>query len=141
MIQTWLNIQGANPDGLRFDTNSGRKSLGNWLAFLQIIYSWSFELHGDLWNTWKRFYQGNLANEPLFLRREQSTDPDECCRALREFARRLLGRGKTVEADPVDLTLSQDLTVLDLRTRGHGAAVNDILEKHRRRVVKSETQN
>ena len=142
-VQHWLNIQGANPDGLVFDSNSGRKSLGKWLSELQILYSWSFEIHGDLWKTWKKHYQANLASEILFERRTQSNDPDECTRALWEFARRLLGRGKTVKADPVDLTLSQDLTVLDLRSRGYGSEVNAILEKHRRRAevkMKEEPQ-
>ena len=137
-IQMWLNVQGANPDGLTFDSNGGRKSLGNWLGFLQLAYALGFELHGDMWKTWKQYYQFNLAPSPRERSREQSKDPDDCCRALREFARRLLGRGQTVQADPVDLTLSQDLQILDLRTRGHGVAVNAILEKHRLRALQNE---
>ena len=48
LIQRWLTVQGANPDGLQYDTNSGRKSLGKLCALMGIPYHEAFEIHGDL---------------------------------------------------------------------------------------------
>ena len=127
-IQEWITLQGGNPDGLTFDTNSGRKTLGKWLAELQIQYSWSFEIMGDLWVTWKKHYQHNLISEPLFNRRTQSKNADECCRALRAFTRRLLGYGKPCE-DP-KLEFRDELIVMQLRALGQGDQVNQLLDKH-----------
>ena len=125
----WIDVQGGNPDALRFDSNSGRKALGKWCDEFNIPYSWSFEIHGDLWCTWAKYYQNGLRKERAFARRTQSCDPVDCCRALRKFAR-AIGRGRTVREDPKDYTLNQlgQMFALHLRRQGLGAEVNKILD-------------
>ena len=129
LIQRWLNLQGANPDGLEFDTNSGRKSLGKLCSLMHIPYHESFELHGDLFKTWKRYYQKNLQRDPFFRRRTQSQDVEECTAALWRIAR-AFGRGKTLEQDPQSLSLTERLLVLNNRLLGGGAETNLILAQH-----------
>ena len=125
----WINAQGGNPDDLRFDGNSGRKALGKWCDEFNVPYSWSFEIHGDLWCTWSKFYQNGLRKEPAFARRTQSREPVDCCRALRKFAR-AIGRGRTVREDPKEFSLNQvgQLLSLQLRRQGLGTEVNKILD-------------
>jgi hypothetical protein len=127
--QNWLNVQGANPDGLKFDSNSGRKALGKWCDEFNIPYHMSFEIHGDLWKTWKKHYQHGLQKDPCFERRTQSKDPDECCAALRRFAR-AIGRGRTIRDDPKDLTLEQvgQIGAALLRRLGDADTVAKILD-------------
>ena len=126
----WLDIQGANPDNLRFDTNSGRKSLGKWSDEFGAPYHESFELHGDLWKIWKKYYQPGLQKDPTMERRTQSTSPEVACRALRRFARGI-GRGRTIREDPKQFDLNQIGRMLarTLRKLGEGAAVASILDK------------
>lgn len=128
-IQRWLNLQGANPDDLKFDTNCGRKSLGKLCSLMHIPYHESFEMHGDLFKTWKRHYQRNLQRDPFFRRRTQSQDIEECTAALWKIAR-AFGRGKTLEQDPQSLSLTDRLLVLNNRLLGGGAETNLILSQH-----------
>ena len=127
LIQSWLDLQGGNPDGLKFDSNSGRKALGKWCAEFQVPYRKSFEVHGDLWCTWKKHYEPTLKRDPGFLRRTQSNLAEECCAALRTFARGI-GRGREVREDPKDLTRFERLLALDLRSRGFNAEVAAIMD-------------
>jgi hypothetical protein len=130
MARKWLDLQGANPDKLLFDSNSGRKALGKWCDEFGIKYHESFEIHGDLWRTWKRHYQHGLQKDPCFERRTQSLDPSECCAALRKFAR-AIGRGRTVREDPKQFDMDQigKLLCANLRAMGKGAEVASILDK------------
>ena len=127
--QEWLNAQGGNPDALTFCSNSGRKSCGKWCAELSIPYSWSFQLVGDLWSTWSKYYQTNLVHEPGFQERNQSTAFEDIGRALRKLAR-WFGRGRTTRADPVVFGTEKvgRLMALSLRVQGHGDLVNQILD-------------
>ena len=47
----------------------------------------SFEIHGDLEDTWRKSYCPGLRKVNTFKNREQSLDPDLALRALRCFAR------------------------------------------------------
>ena len=125
----WLDLQGANPDGLVFDSNGGRKALGKWCDEFGVPYTISFEVHGDLWKTWKRHYQEGLDRNPYMERRTQSNQPDVACAALRMFAR-AIGRGRTVREDPNDFTQAQigQLLVATLRKLGASATVASILD-------------
>jgi len=87
LVAAWIDLQGGNPDGLKYDTNGGRKTLGKLCQKYGVLYHESFELHGDLWCTWAKYYQEKLARDPLFKRRTQSKNPDVCLVALRKFAR------------------------------------------------------
>ena len=127
LVQSWLDLQGGNPDHLKFDSNSGRKALGKWCAEFQVPYHKSFEVHGDLWCTWKKHYEPMLKRDPAFLRRTQSTLAEECCAALRMFARGI-GRGREVREDPKDLSRFEKLLALDLRARGFNAEVAAIMD-------------
>ena len=125
----WIDAQGANPDGLVFDSNSGRKALGKWCSQLNIPYHESMQIHGDLWDIWKKYYQPDLRKDPGFTERKQSEEVDECCRALWKLAR-FFGRGRTTRDDPVDLTQNQRdrLTIALLRRLGQTSIVNEILD-------------
>ena len=126
--QAWYDEQGGNPDGLKFCSNSGRKSLGKWCAELHIKYSVSFQLHGDLWSTWQKYYQHNLHREPEFQTRDQSQNLDEVTEALWKFAR-WIGRGRLNRADPTNFDMNQigRLMCTALRAMGRGAEVANIL--------------
>ena len=99
LMQKFFNVQKANPDGIIFDSNSGRKSLSNWCGDYKVPYEESFEIHGDHWTTWRKYYQTKLRSAPDFERRTQSPDPDICTRALWRFARGI-GRGRITRDDP-----------------------------------------
>ena len=47
----------------------------------------SFEIHGDLEDTWRKSYCPGLRKVNVFKNRDQSLDPDLALRALRCFAR------------------------------------------------------
>jgi len=108
----WIDLQGGNPDGLVYDTNGGRKTLGKMCQKYGVVYHESFEIHGDLWSTWCSYYQERLARDPLFKRRTQSTDPDVCLVALRKFARGILDG---MAAQP---TVRQQLQALRMQIDG-----------------------
>ena len=131
-FQRWLDVQGANPDGLKYDSNSGRKSLGKWCDAFNVSYEDSFEIHGDHWSTWKKHYQPRLRCEPEFNRRTQSPNPDDCTRALRRFARGI-GRGRTTREDPEVLNSKQrdQLQMALMRKLGMSAEVSRILDEHK----------
>ena len=126
----WLDIQGANPDAIRFDNNSGRKALGKWCDEYGIPYRQSFEIHGDLWSTWQKYYQRTLKKDPGFDDREQSEDPATVTTALRRFAR-AIGRGRTIRDDPKEFTIDQigQMLAFNLRKNGEGAALAKILDR------------
>ena len=129
LAKRWLDVQGANPDGLIFDQNSGRKALGKWCDEFNVLYSESHNIHGDLYVTWKTFYQYGLRREHVQTIRTQSKDPNQCCLALRKFAR-AIGRGREVREDPKDFNMNQlsRLMVAALRAMGKGDEVASILD-------------
>ena len=105
LAQKWVNCQGGNPDGLTFCANSGRKTLGKWCSELRIPYPISFEVHGDLWSTWSKYYQRNLRREYTFDR-DQAPNVDDATQCLWRFAR-YVGRGKVDSMDPIECNLAQ----------------------------------
>ena len=127
--QKWFDLQGGNPDNLKFCSNSGRKSTGKWCGELCIPYRESFPLHGDLWSTWSGFYQQTLVKEPGYQEREQPRDLDECCRALWKLAR-WMGRGRAKRDDPSDFNNNQigRMLVATLRSLGQSDMVAQILD-------------
>ena len=129
--QAWINAQGGNPDNLTFCSNSGRKALGKWCAELQIPYRMSFQLHGDLWTTWRNHYQKNLRRDPGFGDRKQSVSVQEATEALWLFAR-YCGRGRESREDPTDeleTRQMKDLLIATLRSFGKGDIVSQILDR------------
>ena len=94
-------------------------------------YVESFEIHGDLYCTWKTYYQHGLRREHVESRRTQSKDPEVCCAGLRKFAR-AIGRGRTVREDPknFDMNAIGLLLTANLRAMGRGAEVAQILDRH-----------
>ena len=126
LIQEWINIQGGNPDGLVFSSNGGRKSCGKMSSEYKIPFHRNFELTGDLWCTWKNFYQIDLKRDPHFTRREQSLDPEECCAALWMIARRW-GRGRPVRDDPVPMRRVEKMMALIGRKLGLGDEIAALL--------------
>ena len=131
LAKQWLDIQGANPDKLDFDQNSGRKALGKWCDAFNVRYYESFQLHGDLYMTWKEHYQPGLRKEHVKVPRTQSKNPEEATAALRRFAR-AIGRGRTIREDPkdFDMTTIGLLLTANLRAMGKGHEVNRILDRH-----------
>ena len=127
----WLNCQGGNPDQVPFDLNGGRKSLGKWCDEFNVSYCESFQLHGDLYCTWKTYYQFGLKREHVSGIRTQSKDPRECCAALRRFARGI-GRGRQMREDPKSFDMNQlgALMAATLRAMGKGKEVAAILDSH-----------
>ena len=85
-------------------------------------------MHGDLWKNW-RCYQEAPVNDMNFRRRDQSKEFNVVLAAHRKIAR-YFGRGPTIRADPDTFNLDQlgRLLALKLRTEGHGAEVNAILD-------------
>ena len=130
-MQAWLDAQGANPDGVRFCSNSGRKTLGKWCDEFNVPYEESLEIHGDHWDTWKKNYQPRLRREPELNRRTQSPDPDVCLKALNRFARGI-GRGSQQREDPLVFSNNQlgQLLAASLRANGQGQLVAQILDGH-----------
>ena len=137
-FQRWINGQKANPDNLVFDSNGGRKALAKWCKEFDVPYEHSFEIHGDHYSTWKRYYQ-HFLNSTDMDRRTQSPDPDECCVALRAFARGI-GRGEPKDDD--ELTPKQQAQMLKdiMLTLGRGQRLQDILGKKEKKEVKKEVK-
>ena len=125
-FQRWIDCQKANPDELKFDSNCGRKSLAKWCKEFDVPYELSFEIHGDHYSTWKRYYQHRLKSSDMD-RRTQSPDPDDCCEALREFARGI-GRGKEKEETLSDRQRSEMLKRI-MMALGQGQEMEKILGK------------
>ena len=128
-FQKWINIQGANPDGLTFHSNGGRKSLGKWCDEFDVPYEDSFEIHGDHWTTWKKHYQPRLRREPEFNRRTQSPNADDCTNALWRFAEGI-GRGKSKKKEKEEITPKQRGLMLQtlMRKFGMGDDLKRILD-------------
>ena len=127
----WLNCQGANPDGLVFDSNSGRKSLAAWCSEFSVQYHQSFQIHGDLPTTWKYYYQSDMGSQLQFRERDQSREVDVATKALWLFARGI-GRGRTTRDDPIEFNTQMigQMLALNIRAMGHGQALNQILDRH-----------
>ena len=79
----WLQIQS---DQSVFDHHCGRKSLARWLGFLKIPYGQGLPIHGDLEQVWRTSYQDKL-DRSNYRVRDQPTDPDVCCKALRRLVK------------------------------------------------------
>ena len=126
LINTWITQQGGNPDDLKFDSNGGRKSLAAMCSEYKIPYHKSFEQTGDLWQTWKTYYQTDLKKDPCFTRRTQSPNPEVASAALRMIARGF-GRGRTVRDDPPDMQRMEKLLAVIGRKIGLSAEVAMIL--------------
>ena len=127
LFQKWLNVQGANPDGVEFDSNCGRKALAKWCAHFDVPYEDSFQIHGDHWTTWRRSYQNKLKRAPDFKIRTQSINPDDCIRAHRTFARRI-GRGPP-ENKPRLNEEQRDAVMMQIMLKmGMGEQLNKILQ-------------
>jgi hypothetical protein len=93
----WFDVQGEKSyDGRPFSTNAGRKALARWCQKLNISYAESFQIHGDLYETWADHYEDFVPKDRHQVR-EQSKCPDEATKALCRFAN-WLGRGKRVRA-------------------------------------------
>ena len=90
LANRWLQSQ---TNQAAFDANSGRKSLSRWLERLKIPYHQSHQIHGDLQCVWRTSYQNSLPKS-LYEIREQSTDSDVACQALRCFASWLFDQKK-----------------------------------------------
>ena len=110
----WFEVQGETSyDGKPFSTNAGRKALARWCQKLNISYAESFEIHGDLYDTWADNYEDYVPKD-RHQEREQSKDPDRATRALCRFAN-WLGRGKRVKAQ-----LSRHERFMYHHMRAHG---------------------
>ena len=87
LANEWLKHQGQTTEkGELFDHNSGRKSLARWLEHLNVPYRESVHIHGDLECVWRHSYQDRL-DVSHYRTREQSTNPDLACKALRRLMR------------------------------------------------------
>ena len=128
LIQKFLEVQGANPDGVKFCTNSGRHALGKLLTVAGVPYWESFEITGDLFKNWK-VYQEHLKNDLNFTRRTQAKDLDTVLKPLWAIAR-WCGRGPEGRQDPENYNMNHVGKLLALlgRNAGLGADVNRILD-------------
>ena len=87
LANEWLKHQGqTTEEGELFDHNSGRKSLARWLEHLNVPYRESVHIHGDLECVWRHSYQDRL-DVSHYRTREQSTNPDLACKALRRLVK------------------------------------------------------
>ena len=138
-IQAWISIQGANPDGLQLDTNSGRKTLGYICDECGVPENESFEWHADQHKNWAPHYQPNCKRVPSHTRRDQS-DVADICIAGHVRIRNAWGRGKP-EPPPAppppppapqglsaELLQMKDMLALNIRLMGGNAELNQILK-------------
>ena len=130
LAKQWISVQGGNPDNREFDRNSGRKALGKLCDEYNIQYEESVEIHGDLYCTWKRYYQTGLRKRDITTPRNQSRNPDVATAPLRRIAR-AFGRGRLIREDPKDFDLTQigRLLTANLRAMGHADTVAQILDQ------------
>ena len=100
----WLIAQGVTSVG--YDHNAGRKSLARLLSHNNICYEHGFEIHGDEYVTWQKSYQPDCryGDRRQFQRREQHTNPDVACFALRKIAN---GMGLGISKAPPPMTLQE----------------------------------
>ena len=83
IANTWLQHQTGQE---AFDHHCGRKSLARWLGYLKIPYGQGLPIHGDLEQVWRSNYQDKL-DRSNYRVRDQPTDPDVCCKALRRLVK------------------------------------------------------
>ena len=105
----WMEAQKVG----KFDHNSGRKCLANWIGHLQIPYAESVHIHGDLHQVWGRNYQEDVPAS-VYSIRNQSKDPAVATKALRKLAK-WMGRGM-----PYNTTLKQSDRYHDALLRALG---------------------
>ena len=79
----WLQYQTEQGP---FDHHCGRKTLARWLGTLKIPYKVGVSIHGDLEQVWRDNYQDQL-DRSNYRVRDQSKDPDVCCKALRQLVK------------------------------------------------------
>ena len=138
-FQRFVNSQKANPDNLVFDSNGGRKALAKWCKEFDVPYEHSFEIHGDHYSTWKRYYQHRLKCSDM-ERRTQSPDPDDCCMALQAFARGI-GRGPPrTEKEELSAVQRSQMLKRIMMALGQGQEMQKILGKDDKKEVKPETK-
>ena len=116
----WMISQGVCPPESRYSHNSGRRSLARLLSKCQISYADGFEVHADKWQNWQGYQ--NDCPWSSFDRRQQSTDPDVACKALRTIARHF-GRGVPIK-QPLD-TASRYIHNF-MKITGHGQLADRI---------------
>ena len=85
LANRFMTCQGANP-GVKYDSNSGRKCLGDWCSQLEVPYEESFEVHGDLFKTWIDHYQNDASNDSKFARRTQAQTAKLALKAYKRLA-------------------------------------------------------
>ena len=129
LANKWLSAQGANPDGVDYCSNSGRKAFAKVCSATSAPYEESFEVHGDLPKTWSKYYQKDMKPTvwPKPYRRKQSTDPDTCLMVHRRFAL-YIGRSRP-NHEPVKLSRTDALLALLARNSGLDRDVAQILLK------------
>ena len=91
-LMPFINFQGANPGGIVYDFNGGRKANGRLCDHFNIPYPFSMDWHGDKAKWWK-VYQPNVKLPAGFKRREQSTNPLNAIRGHLEIIKHW-GRGR-----------------------------------------------
>ena len=85
LANKWMVSQGANA-GVKYDSNGGRKCLGDWCSELEVPYEESFEIHGDLFKTWADHYQNDASNDTKFARRTQAQTAKTALKAYKRLA-------------------------------------------------------
>ena len=98
-MTAWLNVQKANPEGLALNTNSGRKSFAKICEAVDMPYRENFEYQADQWKNWVKYYQPSCEKDLTFTRRDQSEDPEVCCRGHVRM-RNAWARGKPAPPSP-----------------------------------------
>ena len=121
MAFEFLKIQGVEGE---FDPHCGRKTYGALCDHLrpQIPYQTSFQVHGDLAETWSNAYQFGMRRSNYSVR-EQSRDPTMCCKSGRLLAQ-WLGRGKEAKAD---LDPTQAMLLMIAQRMGIGDQADNLL--------------
>ena len=121
MAFEFLKVQGVEGE---FDPHCGRKTYGALCDHLrpQIPYQTSFQVHGDLADTWANAYQFGMRKSSYSVR-EQSRDPTMCCKSGRLLAQ-WLGRGQPAKAD---LDPTQAMLLMIAKQMGMGDKADTIL--------------
>jgi hypothetical protein len=91
-----IDFQGANPNGIKYDTNGGRKANGKMCGHYKLPYPITVNWHGDQARNWKE-YEPNVILPPGFKRTKQHPEPVECVRGHWMIYAHW-GRGRLVKA-------------------------------------------
>jgi len=121
LVLDWLVSQGVC--ATRFSTNCGRYAMARLMSQVDAPYDESFEVHGDLYKTYRDHYQHDVPPSS-FSNRNQSQNPDIALKALRRIAAYFGGR-----PIPKVLTTNDVGTMVAalLNKMGEGATVQAIL--------------